>query len=247
MHDPMTVAFEIYLGKKQRKNGNYKLPIITIWHNDPEKDGTDDSCGWFMHARHGNPEMLKKIKSAIGSNFDSVFKSDNRVYYTGYFTPNSGMPNFTLHGIVLNMFGSAAWEFFLHDRKKHNKWMKENLYDILNFAENPFDSLREEVTGMFRISNCEPWKRDEAISHYANIIYGWILRSNRKWYQHPKWHIHHWSIQFPPFQHIKRRYWDKCCICNKRGFKHSAIGDWYGTKIWHQECDTSAKSPVMNE
>ncbi len=38
MHDPMTVAFDV------------RLPIVgllfTIWHVDPETDGTDDSCDW---------------------------------------------------------------------------------------------------------------------------------------------------------------------------------------------------------
>jgi hypothetical protein len=37
MHDPMTVAHELH------------LPIlgeVTIWHVDPEADGSDDSCDW---------------------------------------------------------------------------------------------------------------------------------------------------------------------------------------------------------
>jgi hypothetical protein len=53
MHDPMTVAFEIcYPWKKYGKRGrnkfeqNYRAPFITIWHVDPEKDGSDDSCDW---------------------------------------------------------------------------------------------------------------------------------------------------------------------------------------------------------
>ena len=44
MHDPMTVAFEI------RWPGTKKL-FITIWHVDPETDGTDDSCDWFGHRK----------------------------------------------------------------------------------------------------------------------------------------------------------------------------------------------------
>lgn len=39
MHDPMTVAFEIrWLG-------------VTIWHVDPETDGTDNSCRWHKAGR----------------------------------------------------------------------------------------------------------------------------------------------------------------------------------------------------
>ncbi len=248
MHSPETVAFEIYLGKKQKKNGHYRDPIIRIWHNDPCKDGTDDSCGWFMRERHGDPEMLKKIKSAIDFSFDRTYKSEDSgtTYYTGYFSPNSGMPNMSVQGIVLDMFGKAAWEFFKYNRKNHKKWMKDNLYDILNFAENPVDSLRDNIMGTFRIGTGEVWKREYELSHYASIIYGFILRSNRKWYQHPRWHIHHWSIQFVPLQRLKRRFWIKCCKCGKRGIKGAAYSDWYGTKIWCGKCDGSVDVATQN-
>lgn len=243
MHSPEVVAFEIYLGRKQKKNGQYRSPIITIWHNDPCKDGTDDSCGWFMRERHGNTEILKKIRSAIDFDFDRTFKSDSSgtTYYTGYFSPKSGMPNMSVQGIALDMFGKAAWEFFKYDRKKQKKWMNDNLFDILHFAENTVDSLRDNILGTFRIGTGEEWKRENELTHYATIIYGFLLRSNRKWYQHPKWHIHHWSINFHLLRQLKRRYWDKCCVCGKRGFKGSAYCDWSGTKIWHGECDRSAK------
>jgi len=45
MHDPMTVAHEI------RIFGHH---LITIWHVDPETDGTDDSCRWAW------PRLTKK-------------------------------------------------------------------------------------------------------------------------------------------------------------------------------------------
>jgi hypothetical protein len=242
MHDPKTVAFEIYLGRKKKKNGHYRSPILTIWHVDPEKDGTDDSCGWFMRSRHGDPEMLKKIKSAFDFDFDRTFTSGNQtVYYTGWFSPSTGNPNLSTQGIVLDMFSKASWEFFKYNRKKHNKWMQENLYNILHFAENNVDSLKDDVVGTFRIGTGSQWNREESLNNYASIIYAWILRSNRKWYQHPRWHIKHWELQFHPFQKLKRRYWDKCCKCGKRGFKGGAMGDWHGTRLWHEECDDSTK------
>ncbi len=245
MHDPKTVAFEIYLGAKKKKNGHYRDAFITIWHNDPETDHTDDSCGWFMRSRHGDPEMLKKIRSAIEFNFDRTYvsESDGTLYLVGYFRPITGKPVMSVHGIVLSMFSDAAWQFFNYNRKRHRRWMNDNLYGILNLAENPTDSLKDDVVGTFRDPDLK-WNREEALNNYASIIYGWILRSNRKWWQHPRWHIHHWSIQFHPLQRLKRRYWDKCCMCGKRGFKGSAYSDWDGTRIWHQECDTSAKSPT---
>lgn len=61
MHDPMTVAFEIrqpWGGKtypmKDGSTWHYRPALITIWHVDPERDGSDDSCGWFR------PPLTKK-------------------------------------------------------------------------------------------------------------------------------------------------------------------------------------------
>src|SRR5438270_11469354 len=54
MHDPMTVAFEIRSPIKRKSNlwpKGYRKSLITIWHVDPETDGTDDSCDWFNRKR----------------------------------------------------------------------------------------------------------------------------------------------------------------------------------------------------
>ena len=98
------------------------------------------------------------------------------------------------------------------------------------------DSLNTSIEGVYRIACNEKWNRESALDEYVSIIYGWILRETRPWYKHPKWHIHHWSIQFHPLWRLKRRYWDKCCKCGKRGFKGSAMGNWDGDKIWHEDC-----------
>lgn len=54
MYDPNTVAFElkIPLPWRRRRAGPFKGEMewwwfLTIWHVDPEADGSDDSCGWF--------------------------------------------------------------------------------------------------------------------------------------------------------------------------------------------------------
>jgi hypothetical protein len=46
VHDPSTVAWEIrapwFRRDKHFRNGRYHPALVTIWHVDPETDGTDD-------------------------------------------------------------------------------------------------------------------------------------------------------------------------------------------------------------
>lgn len=237
MHDPKTVAFEIKNPFVRKDKHGYKPRLITIWHNDPEKDGTDDSCGWFLRTRHVDPAIVEKVRDEFAFNFKHNYWFNEACY-----------PRFSTMGVVLEMYTKAAWVIFMHmnngrpDRKRHKKFMNRYLFEILHFAENPTDSIGDSVTSKYGIE-----RKEEMLSSFVSIITSDIMRKLQKWYQHPRWHIHHWSIQFHPLQKLKRRYWDKCCICNKRGFKGSAMGDWSGDRIWHQECDNSRIKPAPRQ
>ncbi|HYK57169.1 MAG TPA: hypothetical protein VEV15_11930, partial [Flavisolibacter sp.] len=98
MHDPMTVAHEIYLGSKKKKNGHYRSPLITIWHVDPEKDGSDDSCGWFIRSRHIEKDLVDKVTR----DFKFEFEHNNWFNEAGY-------PKFSPMGIALCMYNQASW------------------------------------------------------------------------------------------------------------------------------------------
>lgn len=223
MHDPMTVAHEIKWPWKNKKG--YRKPIFTIWHVDPEKDGTDDSCGWFKRARHGDLKVLEQIKKDFSFEYQ-------------YWFNEAGYPQFSVIALSIDMYTKALWVVFKGDHRKVNRFMKKYLYEIIRFAENPTDSLHPSITAKYGLA-----EKHEKVNDFASIIYGDILRKLQPWYKHPRWHLHHWKIQFRPWQNFRRRYFDKCCICGKRGFKGSAMSDWDGTKIWHQECDKAMAKP----
>lgn len=251
MHDPIAAAFEIFLGKRTRKDGSYRDPIITVWHEDPETDGTDDSCGWFIRLRHTDNATYEKIVKTFNFEWDRTFQSEESdyVYNCGWFT-KEGKNVLSVQGIVLNMYLIAAKHVFETEGDPTKSWDKSHrflnkyLAEILLFAENNTDSIFDTITRKFEIGTNTLYSREEMIRECAEIVYTDILRKKRKWYQHPKWHIHHWRIQFHPLQRLKRRYWDKCSICGKRGFKESAHSSWGGDKIWHKQCDDSTKISI---
>jgi hypothetical protein len=74
MHDPLTVAFEICSPFVRRESGIRSQNIwVTIWHRDPEKDGTDDSCGW------SHPKLTKEEMEWADELIDNP--NDNLRYY----------------------------------------------------------------------------------------------------------------------------------------------------------------------
>lgn len=230
MHDPMTVAFEIkypWRGKpSQFSPKGYRGTFITIWHVDPEKDGTDDSCGWFKRSRHGDKEILAKI--------EREFKFEMFSEHCGMFDAE-GKPKFSSIAITLNLFRRAAYIHFKSDWNKVERFITRNLAQLILFAENPVDSLHGSITQRYGKEDPEYRSKD-----MASVIYGYILRAEQPWYRHARWHIHHWSIQIHPLQQLKRALIDRCSICGKRfGFGRVAMGNWGGNKIWHQECETN--------
>lgn len=245
MHGPMTVICDFKIPKfKKGRYGKEYFYFGALWHIDPCKDGSDDSCGWFMRSRHGNKTMFERIVKAFDFNWDRIFVSEDKItYYCGLFMP-SGSPNLSVTAITLNLFWTACFEYFKHNRNKANKFMKRNLYDILMFAENPIDSLYDSITMKFGNEK----NREERIKSMANCIYGWILREQQKWWQHPRWHFWHWEIQIYIIQKIHRWLFRRCCKCNKRlKFNESALGSWNANNIWHQKCNDSIKTLGENK
>lgn len=269
MHDPLTVAFDIRIPLPWKEKSLLKSEgmvwskyhLATIWHKDPETDGTDDSCGWFKRARHGDKEVLEKIVKRFEFDWDRVFqpsKDDHdpedgefisKVYYCGLFKP-SGDPHFSVSAIALNLFLLAAMEHFKSDGrtnwKRAKKFVRKHLLDILLFSENPTDSLFDGITRKFEKGCGEEYgtrAREERIRSMASCIYAWILRAEQPWYRHARWHIHHWRIQIHPIMDVWRWLTRRCCKCGK-GFKfrESPIGDWHGTRIWHDRCDETKVS-----
>lgn len=183
MFDPHTVAFEIKNPFKE--NGNI---FITIWHKDPCKDGTDDSCGWFIRPRHCNKDIYEKIKNE----FDFNFKHN-------YWFDKDGKQIFSTIGTLIQMYSQATWIYFNRNKRKQRRFMKKYLFEIIEFAENPIDCGGDNITNKWKCENDE-----ERFNGMVGMIYSDICRKERKWWQHPKWHIDHWKIQFNFLQRFKR-------------------------------------------
>lgn len=184
MHDPMTVAHEIKWPKKDK--WGFRPPFITIWHVDPERDGTDDSCGWFVRSRHVDQEVLQKVQSE----FRFQLKHN-------YWWDTNGNMKFSPIATLLMMYRVAAYQHFENWRKV-DAFTRRYLEHIIFFAENETDcifSYRKTIT------------KKEQTDELAAVVYTDIVRKTRPWYRHSRWHIHHWKLQihWPAFLRKRRK------------------------------------------
>lgn len=194
MHDPYSLAHEIKYPWKDKSG--YRAPILSIWHVDPEKDGSDDSCDWFG-GRKGIPAAkLKAVEN------DFLFNGRDDGALTWF---NNDIYSPDLIGVGLSMFRIVANNHFGHWSRRANRFLQDNLFDILFFIDNDCDSIN---TGIRRAGAETGGRREEILRSLARVIYSWVLRKQRPWWKHPKWHFWHWRLQFHPWQNFKRRWWD---------------------------------------
>jgi len=106
---------------------------------------------------------------------------------------------------------------------------------------------------MIVIWHVEPGGRDsgEVCKHYRRTQRPdgtWETTVLRGW----KWHVHHWRIQVPPLQHLRRRLLTRCEWCGGRQAKGDAVnlshswgrdrGRWWQGErgLYHHDCSSVA-------
>lgn len=218
MYDPMTVAFEIKSPFKD-KHG-FRPSIVTIWHVDPEIRGDDDSCGF------SRPKITKEDKAYI----KKVAADQYHDFYARREAIREGK-DYAYICYNQDTFGAIYW-LWRHFARGKQRWQygrhlpNAEFQYVYQLATNPVDNFQS-----YKNNNLKEFEE------FVWLVYRAFKSYHRPWWKHPKWHIHHWKIQFRPWQRFKRRYLEKCCECGKRGFKGSAYSDWDGTKIWCEACN----------
>jgi len=241
MHDPMTVAHEIKRPWRQKPDKffpkGYRPTLVTIWHVDPESDGSDDSCGWFKRARHGDQETLDKIRRAFLSEWEGE--------HIGWFDTH-GYPVQSIQATTLAMFQRAAYIHFGDSWPRVNRFLAKHLLGIILFSENNIDSLRDFLVQKYGIA-----PKEQRAARAAETIYGCILRWTQPWYRHARWHVWHWRVEVAATQALKRWLFSRCLVCGK-GFSwgYAPCSGWDGDGprwfrgergVYHHECDRGSR------
>lgn len=239
MHDPSSVCFDIKYPWKSRHG--YRDAFLTVWHEDPldfkGKCGCrdDDSCGWFRPPMtvEERDRVQKWAKYEYGVLFaKQVAMAEKKSYaYICFDSSCHEAIYWAWRYIKYEATKAKGWRFL--DRR--NALSAGEIEHIFNLASNPVDNLKLTHAQVNDV---------ESFTQFFMIIYRAYQSYHRPWYRHPKWHVHHWSIQIHPLQKIKRWLFTRCSKCGGRfGWNESAHGSWGGKDIWHGKC--ADHGPVM--
>ena len=235
MHDPRTVAFNVkfpWFTTFDYGNGNkhrFWHDFITIWHADPETDGSDDSCGWTY------PKLNKEEKDFT----KKLAKQEFEFTYKEYIAKGKvSLPE------AFSKTCSLFITFNGHYKKRYSLTLEELNYII--------SVTCHEMDNVSRVFQCD---REHDLEYEIETMMCWMLRHwkkmNRHWWQHPKWHFWHWRFQVHPLLEFRRWALSRCSRCGGH-FKWGASvtgswgheeAPWYKGEIgiWHSSCDRESQ------
>lgn len=231
MHDPSIVAFDIRWPKWMSRS-EYGDQLLTVWHRDPETDGSDDSCGFsFPRLTKGQRERLKSIAWAEAHNpwLQSLRAREN------------------LDPVQCECLMRGAVELVSRVLGLRLPWDDVCRWAV-RLTQNPLDNFRGSLCHLpgyhTNFERDTPERREESAYGLFCGIAAHLLRERRAWYKHPRWHFWHWRFQFHPLQRFKRWLFDRCCVCGGRFKNESPVSEWGGGKLWHMGCRQQAEKPA---
>jgi hypothetical protein len=237
----------------QRKNlsqmwpDGYRETFVNIWHVDPEKDGSDDSCGYsFVKLTKRQRATLKNAAFWEGQEPHFLRCAEKR--WTGSIADCESLER----GLIL-----------LVCRVLHIKYSWGEICQMA--AENVHVRTGGLLGERFCFlpgyhTNRATIKSDDRVEHLYGIlccVAREILTEKRSWWNHPKWHFWHWKIQVPLLMNLKRFLFSRCCKCGKGfSFGYSPVtNNWNSTgpkwfrgekDIYHSDCNRPDSSGVKS-
>lgn len=225
-------------GRSQSWPDGYRDTFITIWHVDPEKDGTDDSCGWaWPKITKKQREVLRNVAWNEGDNPHFLCCAANE-----------------WEGTITEAISLKLGLYLLVDRVLKLHLDLNSLHRAAIESEHIHDCGKSGAAFCFLPgyhTNSENDSKEGRQEHFHGILCNvarHLLDMKRPWWRHPKWHFWHWKISCQPVSQFKRWAFSRCCKCGKRfAWGYSPVTNnwnshgprWFRgeTDVFHSSCD----------
>lgn len=248
MHDPMTVAFEIKHPFFPRRFGKHLLwpSLITVWHVDPERDGSDDSCGW------GRVRLTVDQKGQL----DWLAGCEARAPWLLREAAKEPASPCDAEALMRGALLAVARQL------RQRMSLAEATEVAVSLIHSPHDNVRSHLCLLpgyhTNATDDDPWYRERNAKELFRMVGTIILSRRRPWWRHPRWHFWHWKIQVHLVQAFKRWAWSRCERCGGRfRWGESPVSSqwdspgprWFkGEKhVAHCDCSNPGAGPAMTE
>lgn len=209
---------------------------VDVWHIDPEKPGTgnrtDDSCGWFDRTAGEYTDAAAYLLA------DQSFMHDVRLIlarrepmpYPFY----EGISERHMTGLRLPAGEALALTLLVAGQLERRRWWNGangNGGAHASFWRRIFDHQRNitaEASDL-ALNPIDNLSRVEKPEEAVRLIAAALNRRFRPWWKHPRWHVHHWRVNFHLLQNLRRMV-EPCATCRKPlGFGYCPVADSRGS------------------
>lgn len=225
----------------------YRQTFITIWHIDPERGGSDDSCG-YSHVRLTKKQRERLQNAAWSEAHNPHFLCCNSKEWTGTHSDAESL----YRGLVLFVCRVLRLNLTMDEV---NRFACERVHHVdCGKYGGVFCFLPGYHTNSQKDS--ESYREDHFHGILCNVASS-ILTMKRHWWQHPKWHFWHWKFQCHPLGDFKRWAFSRCSKCGK-GFTWGyapVTNSWNGSgplwfrsekDVFHSDCNRPSDPCVTN-
>lgn len=192
MFDPDTLVASIPLPFTRGR-----VRIADIWHHDPCTDGSDDSCGWsFPKLTEDQRRQLRYIAQTEAKQRRFLVSPTKEWCGSALEAETLYRGMVLLVACMLRIRMTAEQATLYAARKTTGNPDIFNGSDALCFLPGYHTNYSEDR---------EDLREDVALQRFCGIARS-LLASRRRWWQHPRWHVHHWRVRFTLFRDIRAHF-----------------------------------------
>ena len=219
MYDPSTLVCSIRVFGRR---------VVEVWHVDPERDGSDDSCGWTF------PRLSDKQKAGISilANIEAA---------EPWYLACRRQEIISAADAVMLARQALRETALAINVKVSTKWMDELAIWLVCAQGDNIRSMLAFSPGYHSSSEVDREEdRVECALGLFHYLARRILQHKRSWWQHPRWHIHHWRFRFPIVRWVRRKFIKRCYVCDERLKRYESI--MVGRQVWCDACHKKFES-----
>jgi hypothetical protein len=205
-----------------------------VWHIDPERptagQRTDDSCGWFDRWPREYADAVAYVLKDTEAMHEIKRALMTRCSVTGaYGHTYPRMPQGETLAVCLMVARYLELRRWWNGQDGKGGAHASTLRRLFTRKRN-VDSVAFDLA-LDPLDNLSSTEEPETL---VRLIAAAMHRRFKPWWKHPRWHVHHWRVNFDLVRNLKRML-QPCATCRKPlGFGYCPIDDGMG--LHHHEC-----------